>query len=83
MTLRPDSWRGYRPALLHPAASFKLGSIGLLRLSENPHVSCGKSPSTVISYRLAEEVFCRRIYSIHQFASAVEKLCQKGGMLNA
>ena len=82
MTLRPDSWRGYRAALLHPAASFKLGSIGLLWRSENLHVSCRKSPSTVISYRLVEEVFSRRKYAIHQLASTVEKLCQKGGMLN-
>lgn len=85
MTLRPDSLCGDRPELLHPAASFKLGclaSICLLRLGYNLHVSWGKSTSTVFSYRLAEEFFFRRVYSIHQLDLDVEKFCQEGGVLH-
>lgn len=86
MTLRPDSSCGYRHALMHRTASFKLGwlgSIGLLRLRDNLHVPRGKSPSTVISYRRTEEVFSRRIFSIRQlFDSTIGKLSQNGGVLD-
>ena len=86
MDLGPDSSCGYRHALMHRAASLKLGwlgSIGLLHLRDNLHVPRGKSTSTVISYRRTEEVFSRRIFSIQKsFDPTFEKLSQNGGILD-